>query len=312
MNTYLAHALSGAGGHGLPPIGRALAVALTAGLALAVASVRAEPYTGPLFDAHLHYNDEARQSGHPLDDVLGRMQRSGVRAILANSRPNEGTLALANAKAEAAAAGVQVVPFVRLYRNRADYSGWFNDPGIAAMVQAELAGGTAVGPYRGLGEFHFYDSANANGPVAVQLMKLAQAKDLAVLAHVDDNAIDLLMAHAPRARLIWAHSGIGGTPVARVRALLVRHPSLMGELSYRPGLIEANGQLSAEWKALFTEFPGRFMIGSDTWVNARWQGYEALMQEARRWLGDLDPAIARRIAWDNGAALFGLGEPHSR
>ncbi len=305
-----------AGWRGLPLICRAraltLAVALAAGLALAAAPARAEPYTGPLFDAHLHYNDEARQSGHPLDDVLGRMQRSGVRAILANSRPNEGTLALANAKAQAAAAGVQVVPFVRLYRNRADYSGWFNDPGIAAMVQAELAGGTAVGPYRGLGEFHLYDSANANGPVAAQLMKLAQSKGLAVLAHVDDNAIDLLMAHAPRARLIWAHTGIGGTPVARVRVLLVRHPGLMGELSYRPGLTEANGQLSAEWKALFTEFPGRFMIGSDTWVNARWQGYEALMQEARRWLGDLDPVIARRIAWDNGAALFGLVEPRGR
>ena len=30
------------------------------------------------------------------------------------------------------------------------------------------------------------------------------------------------------------------------------------------------------------------------------------MQQARRWLGDLPPAVARRIAWDNGAALFGL------
>ena len=70
--------------------------------------------------------------------------------------------------------------------------------------------------------------------------------------------------------------------------------------------------MSAEWKALFTEYPSRFMIGSDTWVNARWQGYEALMQEARVWLGDLDPAIARRIAWGNGAALFGVPEPSAR
>jgi hypothetical protein len=30
------------------------------------------------------------------------------------------------------------------------------------------------------------------------------------------------------------------------------------------------------------------------------------MQQARRWLGDLPPATARRIAWENGAALFGL------
>ncbi len=291
---------------------RAAAAAALVALLLASAPARAEPYTGPLFDAHLHYNEEASASAHPLDDVLGRMQRSGVRAILANSRPNDGTKALANAKAQTAAAGVHVVPFVRLYRNRADYSGWFNDPGITQMVQAELAAGTAAGPYRGLGEFHLYDSANANAPVALQLMRLAQAKDLAVLAHVDDTAIDLLMAHAPKARLIWAHTGIGGAPVARVRALLTRHPTLMGELSYRPGLLDANGRLGAEWKALLNQFPGRFMIGSDTWVNARWQGYESLMREARAWLGELEPGVARQIAWGNGAALFGLPEPQPR
>lgn len=199
-----------------------------------------------------------------------------------------------------------MVPFVRLYRNRADYDNWFRDPSIAAMVQAELAAGTAAGPYRGLGEFHLYDSANANGAVAKQLMQLAEARGLAVLAHVDDTAIELLFAHAPQARLIWAHTGIGGTPVSRVRALLKAHPTLMGELSYRPGLTGGDGRLSAEWKALLTEFPGRFLIGSDTWVNARWTEYEGLMAAARLWLGDLDPAIARRIAWGNGAALFGL------
>jgi hypothetical protein len=220
-------------------------IACAATLLLAGAAAAQPSYPGPIFDAHLHYNDEAFGGTHPLADVLGRMRRSGVRAIIANSRPNDGTKTLASARAETQAAGVTVVPFVRLYRTRADYSGWFADPTIVEMVQRELAAGTAAGPYRGLGEFHLYDSANANGPVARELMQLAQEKDLAVLAHVDDNAIDLLMAHAPNARLIWAHTGIGGAPVARVRALLVKYPKLMGELSYRPGLTAANGGLSA-------------------------------------------------------------------
>jgi predicted TIM-barrel fold metal-dependent hydrolase len=94
-----------------------------------------------------------------------------------------------------------------------------------------------------------------------------------------------------------------------VRSLLQRYPLLMGELSYRPGLTEGAGRLSAEWKALLSEFPTRFLVGSDTWVNQRWQGYEGLMQEAREWLGDLDATTARRIAWDNGAALYGLPAP---
>ena len=292
---------------------------LSALVAVCTAATAAD-YSGPLFDAHLHYNDEACTHGtpapgcpHPIADVLERMQKSGVRAIVANSRPNDGTTALATAREQTRAAGVTVVPFVRLYRNRADYNSWFQDPTIVEMVSTELARGTPAGPYRGLGEFHLYDSANANGPVAKQLMALAEEKDLAILAHVDDVAIDLLMANTPsqgqKMRLIWAHTGIGGTPATRVDALLARYPKLMGELSYRPGLTCVDGQLCPEWRALLLKYPDRFMIGSDTWVNQRWQYYGELMQGYRTWLGGLPADVARRIAWDNGAKLFGLATP---
>ena len=276
-------------------------------------AAQAAPYSGPLFDAHLHYNQEAwnGQAGpHPLSDVLTRMQRNGVRAVLANSRPNDGTRALAEAGAATAQAGVTVVPFVRLYRDRADYDNWFRDDTIYQMVQAELARGTPAGPYRGLGEFHLYDSANANGPVARLLMALADSRGLAVLAHVDDVAIDLLMANTPskgqQTRLIWAHTGIGCAPVARVDALMARYPLLMGELSYRPGLTCDGGMLCPEWRALLLKYPNRFVIGSDTWVNQRWQYYDELMQGYRTWLGGLPPEVARAIGWDNAARWFGL------
>ena len=274
---------------------------------------QAAPYSGPLFDAHLHYNEEAwnGQAGpHPLSDVLTRMQRNGVRAVLANSRPNDGTRALAEAGAATTQAGVTVVPFVRLYRDRGDYDNWFRDDTIYQMVQTELARGTPAGPYQGLGEFHLYDSANANGTVARQLMALADSRGLAVLAHVDDVAIDLLMANTPskgqQTRLIWAHTGIGGTPVARVDALLARYPLLMGELSYRPGLSCEGGMLCPEWRALLLKYPNRFVIGSDTWVNQRWQYYDELMQGYRTWLGGLPTEVARSIGWDNAAGWFGL------
>lgn len=276
-------------------------------ISLVASTAWAAPYDGPLFDMHLHYNVEAFDA-HPTADVFARLQRSGVRAAVANSRPNEGTRSLAAARDEAAAAGVTVVPFVRLYRNRADYTGWFADDSIHRMVLDELARGTPAGPYRGIGEFHLYDSANADGPVARRLMQLAEQRGLLVLAHVDDEAVDRLMAHAPGARLVWAHTGIGGVPVSRVRALLERHPQLLGELSYRPGLTEG-GRLSAEWKALLTAYPGRFSIGSDTWVTPRWSAYETLMRDAREWLGDLPPDVARRIGWSNAAGWFGVAEP---
>ena len=275
------------------------------------ASAQAADYTGPLFDAHLHYNEEAwnGQTGpHPVADVLARIKRSGVKAIVANSRPNDGSKALA-ASPETRQAGVTVVPFVRLYRNRADYDSWFKDETIYAMVQAEFARGVAgdqAGPFKGIGEFHLYDSANANGPVAKKLMQFAAKNKLAVLAHVDDTAIDLLMANAPDARLIWAHTGIGGAAVGRVDELFKKYPLLMGELSYRPGLTCDSGKLCAEWKALLLKYPNRFMIGSDTWVNQRWQYYEDLMKGYRVWLGDLPIDVAKKIGWSNGADLFGV------
>jgi hypothetical protein len=232
-----------------------------------------------------------------------------VKAIVANSRPNDGTHALA-ASAQTRAAGVTVVPFVRLYRNRDDYNNWFRDETIYTMVQTELARGTGSGPFRGIGEFHLYDSANANGAVARKLMQLAEERQLAVLAHVDDAAVDLLMAHTPSAgrklRLIWAHTGIGGAPVARVDQLMERYPLLMGELSYRPGLTCEGGRLCPEWRLLLQKYPERFVIGSDTWVNQRWMYYDDLMAAYRTWLGDLPPELARKVAWGNAAGLFGI------
>jgi Amidohydrolase len=279
-------------------------IALVAGLWYSPAFAQA--YTGPLFDAHLHYNDEA-QAPYPLQKVLDKFKRNGVKGILANSRPNDGTKLLANAVNETREANVKVAPFVRLYRNRADYNSWFADESIYQMVLAELKAGTASGPYKGIGEFHLYDSANANGATAKKLMQLAQERGLAVLAHVDDVAIELLYAHAPKANIIWAHTGIGGVPVSRVRGLMNKYPALYGELSYRPGLISGD-KLSPEWRELMLKHPTRFMIGSDTWVNQRWEQYDELMREYRQWLGELPADVAKRIAWDNAAQLLSISQ----
>jgi hypothetical protein len=275
-------------------------------------SAQATGYSGPLFDAHLHYNEEAwnGQAGpHPIADVLARIKRNGVKGVLANSRPNDGSKALAMSKTKG---DLQVVPFIRLYRNRADYDTWFNDESIYQLVLTELAQGTAAGPFQGIGEFHLYASENANGPVAKKLMALAEEKNLAVLAHVDDAAIDLLMANTPskgqKLNLIWAHTSIGGAPASRIDELMRQYPRLTGELSYRPGLTCEAGKLCPEWRALMLKYPNRFMIGSDTWVNQRWQYYDELMQGYRIWLGSLPADVARKIAWSNGAALFGLKE----
>ena len=154
----------------------------------------AADYTGPLFDAHLHYNVEAwdgKDGPAPAGRRAGAPAVLGVRAIVANSRPNAGSLALA-ALPQMRDAGIAVVPLCGCTATgRTTPAGSATRPFTTWCWQSWR--GTGSGPYRGIGEFHLYDSANADGPVAQKLMALAEQRDLVVLAHVDDAAIDLLM-----------------------------------------------------------------------------------------------------------------------
>lgn len=271
-------------------IGWLVAVAL----ATAVVPARAQDELA-LFDAHLHYNQEPNPF-YDLEKVLDIFRRNGVTGILATSRPNKGTHELVDAKAP----GLRVVPFIRPYRVRSDIQTWFDDEAIWELIQAEFKRGY----YRGIGEFHIYGKAAAR-PLVKRIVDFAVEKDLWLHAHCDEEALLILFGHNPKARIIWAHTGFS-TPAARVQELLEAHPALIGELSYRSGITEGDGSLSAEWRALFARHSERFMIGSDTWINERWFQYDALMKGYRAWLAQLPPAQARNIAHANAERLFGL------
>ncbi|MGP9810811.1 amidohydrolase family protein [Rhodopseudomonas sp. NSM] len=246
-----------------------------------------------IFDAHLHYNWEPTPYYQP-DEVLALLKRHHVTGILATSRPNKGTHVLMDAKAD----GLQIVPFIRPYRVRPDIQTWFKDPVIFDLVQDEFKRGY----YRGIGEFHLTGSA-ADTEVAKKTVDFAVAHDLYLHAHADDEAVEILMRHNPRARIIWAHTGFG-LSADRVAALLAKYPKLWGELSYRSGIVGNGGTLTPEWRGLFERFPDRFLLGSDTWVNERWAAYGEIMASYRAWLAQLPPAIAARIAHGNARALF--------
>ena len=157
-----------------------LALLLLAACTLALA---AGPYTGPVFDAHLHYNDDA-QAPYSVGSVFELFRKNGVRAILANSRPNDGTRALVEARQKAPSLGVQVVPFIRVYRNRDDYGTWFDNPDIFRMIVDEHKRGY----YRGVGEFHVSGN-DAAGPMVKSIVDCAVERDLYLHAHADDTAI---------------------------------------------------------------------------------------------------------------------------
>lgn len=260
-------------------------------LALAFGPARAQELK--LFDAHMHYNQEP-DPYYSVDKVLETFRRNNVAGILATSRPNKGTHQIVEAKAP----DLWVVPFIRPYRVRADKQTWFEDPTIFDLIQDEYKRGY----YRGIGEFHIFGKQAAS-PWVKKVVDFAVAHDLYLHAHCDEVALQTLFAHNPRAKIIWAHTGFS-VPPARVAVLLDKYPALWGELSYRSGITDG-GQLAPAARELFTRYSDRFLIGSDTWIDERWAGYDDIMREYRGWLAQLPPEHAQRIAYGNAARLFG-------
>ena len=246
-----------------------------------------------IFDAHLHYNWEPVPH-FSLEKVLALFREHKVTGILATSRPNDGTRALYEAQSK----DLWVVPFIRPYRIRPDIQTWMSDPQTEELIATEFKRGY----YRGIGEFHLSGRA-AEAPQVKKTVDFAVKHNLYLHAHADDEALEILYRHSPKARIIWAHTGFSTDP-AKVETYLQRYPDLWCELSYRYGIAEG-GKLTPEWRRLFEKYPDRFLIGSDTWVNERWDNYGSIMAGYRDWLTQLPVDVAEKIAFRNGERLFG-------
>ena len=249
-----------------------------------------------VFDAHMHYNIEAREP-YPPAAVLEIFRKSYVRGILATSRPNEGSALLMKAAPES----LTIVPFIRVYRDRADYGTWHKNPEIVAMIEREFAAGEMKGKVRGIGEFHLYGD-EAKSKEFAQIVAFAQKNDLWLHAHSDEAAINYIFTLAPKAKVIWAHTGFS-VATDRVATMMKAHPDLMGELSYRNDITDG-GKLSKQWRALFMAYPDRFLLGSDCWVTERWSQYGEIMDYYQRWLAELPRDVGNKIAHRNAERIF--------
>jgi predicted TIM-barrel fold metal-dependent hydrolase len=249
----------------------------------------------PIFDAHLHYNIEAWEY-MPPDKVFALLKANNVLGILSNSRPNEGTWKLLAHQQQ----DTRIVPFVRVYRDRGDYGTWFQKPEVYAHIVEQLDREPRA---RGVGEFHL-SGDQARHPGVEKLVALARERSLWLHAHVDEVGLRAMLSKHPEAKIIWAHTGFT-TPISDVTDILRKHPNVIGELSYRWDV--TNGStLNAAWKAVFTQFADRFVIGSDTWVNQRWESYSDTMGHYRTWLAQLPAEASKKIAYENGERLFGI------
>jgi len=164
------------------------------------------------------------------------------------------------------------------------------------------------------------DIAAAHG-VPIDLHIEAVPEDMAVPAgvkvppnpprlHANIAAFERLLAHNPRAKIIWAHAGADGTGFRTpelCRRMLKAHPNLFMEIKTNgkgQNAVLENGKIGAEWLQLFRDFPDRFLIGSDQHYpddapQPRWQGPVTVLNQLPK---DLQRAIGR----SNAMKIYGL------
>ncbi|MCP5370229.1 MAG: amidohydrolase [Hyphomicrobiales bacterium] len=242
----------------------------------------------PLVDAHIHYSHDAWQM-LPPDKAVAVLRQAGLKRAFVSSSSDEGTQKLYRAAPDL------IVPVLRPYRRRGETGTWFRDETVPDMLAKLLAANT----YAGIGEFHVYGD-DATLPVMRRVVELAHRHRIFLHLHGDAKAVDHVFAQDPEARVLWAHSGFDD-PEA-VRALLTRHRNLWSDLAFRSEQA-SGGKVDPRWRALFEDFPDRFMVGTDTFTPERWYYVVDHAEWSRGWLADLPPDLARRIAHGNAEAL---------
>lgn len=269
-------------------------------MALALAVIAAGPATAEprmaIFDTHVHYS-RAAWAGLTPTVVRGLLSDAGVTRALVSSTPDDGTLRLRDFDPS------MFVPELRPYHGQVHSANWHNDKGIIAYLESRLAANT----YKGIGEFHLYPGAEKLAPSLNKVVALAVARDIPLHVHAGAEPVRKLFELDPNLTVLWAHAGMSTLPDV-IGPMMEAYPRLSAELSFRAeDITDAKGDIDPAWRSLLIRYKDRFMIGSDTFENERWASYSDLIESHRFWLRMLPPDVARTIAFDNAARMFGDG-----
>jgi predicted TIM-barrel fold metal-dependent hydrolase len=186
-----------------------------------------------------------------------------------------------------------------VYRTPADKATWMDDVGLPHRVEQALADG----PWRAVGELHLF-AEDRRSPVFLRIVELATSRGLPLQLHCDPAVIDTLFEQVPEATVIWAHAGAYPYPPL-IRDYLQRYPGLHVDLSVRDQRIAPDGRLDPQWELLLLEYPGRFMVGVDTYSTERWHAFHEVVSRIRNWLDQLPVEVSGAIAYRNAARVFG-------
>lgn len=269
----------------------------------------------PMADVHLHYNwDQAELIS--AKDAAAKLHEQNVVLAVVFSAPSE------LARELVTAAGDGVIPFFSPYYDAGNRHTWFYDPAVLDKTRAALDSGY----YRGIGEVHIVSSLGPRrtNKVFQGLLSLAEEYDVPVNLHTEASSYRFLLPICeghPRLRFIWAHAG-GVMGPKDVAALFARCDNVWVEFSARDpwhygNLTDGQGKLLPGWVEVISQYPTRFMVGTDPVWNAQqvyrwyeadqgWDHYAQLNHYHRAWLQQLPEPLRQNLRLDNARAFFGV------
>jgi predicted TIM-barrel fold metal-dependent hydrolase len=262
----------------------------------------AEPYRGPLIDAHSHL-----PSLDALPALIAAMDRHGV-----------GRVALLGV------GGVQkqdlgwIETAARRHPDRVLAFAPVPDP-LARDAASKLEALLATGRFRGAGEAHVHQASRQirraiDGPEFRALLEVVARHQAPLVIHDELTAelaaeLERALAASRKAIIVLAHAG-SGEPRA-LAEMLARHENLYLDVSgmhflRTPALAGEKGALEKSWQALLAAYPDRIMMGLDVWAQRLFAPatLDRLMTWTRRVLGELPPEVALRIAHGTAARLL--------
>ncbi len=221
------------------------------------------------------------------------------------------------------------------------------DATAAELVRKGIVGfGEMTAEHFSMREDHPYVTAPADHELFLRLADLAARYDLPIDIHMEAipkrmplprrlqsppnpsllnatiPALERLLAHNRKARIVWVHLGWGSTgerTVELTREMLSRHSNLYMSLRVASGMqarkvdsktfpLDANGRLKAEWLAMFQEFPDRFVIGSDEIIQEG-NGHPSAgsIRSTTGLVKQLPNKLRRKIGYENAFRVYRLG-----
>ena len=255
---------------------------------LSAAQTDNDPEPLLIFDAHIHYSEDAWQAFSP-HDAIRRLRQAGIMRAMVSSSSDEGTQRLYQADP------TFVVPSLRPYRKRGELQTWMHDESVIPYLKERLQ----KYRYAAIGELHV-DGEEANTPVMREVVRLAKQHGLMLHVHSDAQAIRFIFEQDPDARILWAHAGFEFAET--VGELMLLQDNLWADLSFRYDIFP-NGTIMPEWEQVLLDHADRFLLGIDTYTPQRWLQVNEVMQWQRELLAVLPADTARQIAYQNGERI---------